>query len=113
MTERQAPLIPLWEAAAVAFERLFPQEEERDARLLDVIALALSALIPIYTRNKESGALRELTETEMPFEDGRHEVVSLPQLERALKTIDLGSLDAARVSLTVRQSPRSSRSSHP
>ena len=111
MTERQAPFIPLWEAAAVAFERLFPQEDERDARLLDVIALALSALIPIYTRNIESGALRELTDAEM--EDGRHALVSLQQLERALKTIDLGSLDAARVSLTLRQSRRPDRSLRP
>ena len=53
-----ADFIPLARAAALAHERLFPEQPSKDYKTLDVIALALSALVPLYQRDMESGALR-------------------------------------------------------
>src|SRR2546421_12738910 len=60
-----ADFIPLARAAALAHERLFPEQPTKDYKTLDVIALALSALIPLYQRDMESGALRALAEGEI------------------------------------------------
>jgi hypothetical protein len=108
MPATRTPYISMWRAAAVAFERLFPEQPEKDARLLDVIALALSALMPIYKREMQSGALRELTEAEVIAGDLACEalLVSLPELERALPLLGVGSPEAARASLTLRQGRR-------
>jgi hypothetical protein len=51
-----ADFIPLARAAALAHDRLFPGHGVKDAKTLDVIALALSALIPLYQGNVENGA---------------------------------------------------------
>ena len=56
--------LPLARAAALAHDRLFPDQTTKDAKTLDVIALALSTLISIYER-EESGALRLVTESEL------------------------------------------------
>src|SRR5206468_3213264 len=45
-----ADFIPLARAAALAHERLFPEQPSKDYKTLDVIALALSALMPLYQR---------------------------------------------------------------
>src|SRR2546426_10744485 len=60
-----ADFIPLARAAALAHERLFPEQPSKDYKTLDVIALALSALMPLYQRDMESGALRALAEGEI------------------------------------------------
>src|SRR5438552_12316775 len=60
-----ADFIPLARAAALAHERLFPEHPSKDAKTLDVIALALSALMPLYQRDMESGALRALNEEDI------------------------------------------------
>lgn len=57
--------IPLARAAAMAHERLFPDRPSKDAKTLDLLALALSDVVPLYQRDMESGALRRLGEAEI------------------------------------------------
>ena len=101
--------IPLSTAVAQAHRRLFPDEPYRDPKTLDAIALALSPLMPIYRANSE----RELTEPELlaeRFTDSAMArlAVSSVRLEAALLTMQVASLEMARVTLTMRQSPRPS-----
>src|SRR5919204_5146358 len=63
-TTAASDYIPLARAALLAHDRLFPDQAEKDAKTLDVIALALSTLIPLYQRD-ESGALRPITDSEL------------------------------------------------
>jgi len=61
-----AEFLPLARAAALVHDRLFPHEGVKDAKTLDVLALALSALIPLHVRDAENGgALRALNEEEI------------------------------------------------
>src|SRR5260370_7454673 len=107
--------IPLARAAALARERLFPEQPSKDFKTLDVIALALSASIPLYQRDMESGALQALAEAEISagrFTRGattlefpnrpplRFLVVSREQLAGAIQKPQDDSLLAARVPLT-------------
>lgn len=99
--------IPLSKAVAQAHRRLFPDEPSRDPRTLQTIALALTALVPIY--RCKSGC--ELTEPELTGE--RFSATSMDDLmvskvrfEAALATMQIQSLELARASLTMRQSPR-------
>ena len=70
MAERQDPardaeaaeFLPLARAAALAHDRLFPEQSVKDAKALDLLALALSTL---YQRDMKSGALRNLTEDDV------------------------------------------------
>jgi hypothetical protein len=101
--------IPLSTAVAQAHRRLFPDEPCRDPKTLEAIALALSALMPIYRANSQ----RELTEPELLAERFTESVmarlaVSTVRLEAALVTMQVASLEMARVTLTMRQSPRPS-----
>jgi hypothetical protein len=101
--------IPLSTAVAQAHRRLFPDEPYRDPKTLEAIALALSALMPIYRTNSE----RELTEPELLAERFTESAmaqlaVSTVRLEAALVTMQVASLEMARVTLTMRQSPRPS-----
>ena len=101
--------IPLSTAVAQAHRRLFPDEPYRDPKTLEAIALALSALMPIYRTNSE----RELTEPELLAERFTESAmtrlaVSTVRLEAALATMQVASLEMARVTLTMRQSPRPS-----
>jgi hypothetical protein len=101
--------IPLSTAVAQAHGRLFPDEPYRDPKTLEAIALALSALMPIYRTNSE----RELTEPELLAERFTEAAmarlaVSTVRLEAALGTMQVASLEMARVTLTMRQSPRPS-----
>ena len=97
-------LIPLSKAVAQAHRRLFPDEPQHP-RTLQTIALALTDLIPIYRGDYQ------LTEPELLAErftaasmDGL--VVSERRFQAALETLQVQSLDVARASLTLRQSPR-------
>jgi len=99
--------IPLSNAVALAHGRLFPDEPHRDFRTLQTIALALTALVPIYRR----GTQCELTELELVAE--RFAATSMDELlvskvrfEAALQMLQADSLDVARASLTLRQSRR-------
>jgi hypothetical protein len=77
MAERQDPardkeaaeFIPLARAAALAHDRLFPAQRVKDAKTLDLLALALSTVVPLYQRDMKTGALRALTEDD--FASGR------------------------------------------
>jgi len=55
-----AEFIPLARAAALVHDRLFPGHGVKDAKTLDVIALALSALIPLYQGDMEKNILTAL-----------------------------------------------------
>lgn len=51
-------LIPLARAAALAHNRVFPGESVRDMKTLDLLALALSTLLPLYQREGEKDVPR-------------------------------------------------------
>lgn len=54
-------------AAAQALARLIPERVAEDSRSIEsrkLIAVAISALIPVYRRALPSGALRRVTEAE-------------------------------------------------
>ena len=99
--------IALSRAVAQAHRKLFPDEPSRDPRTLRTIALALSALMPIYRKSSEA----QLTELELEAE--RFTAASMEDLmvsarlfQNALDAMQAESLDMARASLTLRQSPR-------
>jgi len=97
--------IPLSKAVARAHRRLFPDEPRQNPRTLQTIALALTDLIPIYRGDYQ------LTEPELLAErftaaSMDELVVSERRFQAALETLQVQSLDMARASLTLRQSPR-------
>lgn len=103
--------IALSKAVARAHSRLFPDEPYKDPRTLQVIALALTDLIPMYWRDARTGERHQLTEPELAaaqFTRAVMDLLSVPKVrfEAALATMQATSLDQARVSLTQRQSPR-------
>ena len=57
--------LPLARAAALAHEHLYPDRPQKEAKTLDVLALALSALVPLYQRDMETGSVRRLSEDEL------------------------------------------------
>ena len=57
--------ILLSKAVARAHSRLFPDEPYKDPRTLQVIALALTDLIPMYWRDARTGERHQLTEPEL------------------------------------------------
>ncbi|HUQ73973.1 MAG TPA: hypothetical protein VM183_04540 [Burkholderiales bacterium] len=117
----ETDFLPLARAASLAHDRLFPEQPVKECKALDVIALALSALIPLYQRDTKSADLRKLTEAEtaggrftrgattLEFPDRpplRYLVVARADLHRAIDTMAEDALIAGRVSLTLRQGPR-------
>lgn len=103
--------IVLSKAVARAHSRMFPDEPYKDPRTLRVIALALTELIPMYWRDAGTGERHQLTEPELAaaqFTASAMELLSVPKrrFEAALDTLQVTSLDQARASLTLRQSPR-------
>lgn len=94
-----------------AHRRLFPYETYEDPRTLAVIAFALTDLVPMYWRNARTGELLQLTDPELSaaqFTRAVMELISVPKVrfEAVLDTLQVGSLEQARASLTLRQSPR-------
>ena len=103
--------ISLSKAVAQAHSRLFPHEPYKDPRTLQVIALALTDLIPMYWRDPRTGREQQLTEPELAAAQFTKAVMDLllvpkKRFEVALDTMQVASLDQARVSLTLRQSPQ-------
>ena len=97
----------LSKAVVQAHKRLFPDQVERDARTLKTIALALSVQMPIYRKSTQA----QLTELELAaerFTPAGMEELMVPerQFQNALDAMHVESLDMARASLTLRQSPR-------
>lgn len=58
-------LIPLARAASLAHNRVFPGESVRDMKTLDLLALALSTLVPLYQREGEKDVPRRLDPAEV------------------------------------------------
>ena len=122
-----APSLPLWRAVIVAHERIFPEVPDLDDRVLDVLALALTELMAIYTRDSVGEEPRRVTDeeicvgrftataTRLEFANGRSPIANLTvsklELDRALTMLKVESIERARVSLTLRQSPRVGRNS--
>ena len=102
--------ITLSKAVAQAHSRLFPDEPEKEMRTLQVIALALTDLIPMYWRDARTGEAHQLTEPELAAAQFTRTVMELllvpkRRFEAALDTLQVASLEQARASLTLRQSP--------
>jgi hypothetical protein len=112
--------LPLARAAALTHDELFPDLEVKESKALDVIALALSVLIPLYQRDADSGALRALGESELSmgrftrgattleFSDRpplRSLAVSRAQLIGAIDALREDALIIGRLSLTRRHQP--------
>lgn len=117
--ESMPEFIPLARAAAIVHDRLFPGHPAKDSKTLDLIALALSELLPMYQRDMGTGALRALTQAEVAagrFTRGattleiagrpalRYLVVAREQALGAAETLARDPAKAARVSLPPRQS---------
>ena len=103
--------IALSKAVVRAHSRLFPDEPYKDPRVLQVIALALTELMPMYWRDARTGERHQLTEPELAaaqFSRAVMELLVVPKVrfEAAIQTLQATSLDQARASLTMRQSPR-------
>lgn len=103
--------IPLSRAAILAHERLFPGHA-KEARALDVLALAVSAHIPLYQRDAKTDAVQRLadsliasgrfsrgaTRLEFPHRPPLGSlVVSRADVARALDILVRDSLAAARL----------------
>jgi len=111
--------IPLARAAALAYERLFPEQGAKDSKTLDMIALALSSVMPLYQRDMETDALRRLDEAEIAagrFTRGattvefankpplRYLVVSREDLPAAIERVMTDSLAATLAAVQQRRS---------
>lgn len=100
-------LLPLSIAARRTYARFFPYHafDESDAgRTLDTVALALSALVPIYKRDSRDAPLEKVSEQELSagqfakgatridFADGRPAIeflaIKRADLDVALKTLE-------------------------
>ena len=103
--------IVLSKAVVRAHSRLFPEESYKNPRTLQVIALALTELLPMYWLDARTGERHQLTEAELAaaqFTKAMMELISVPnrRFEAALEMMQSASLEEARASLTLRQSPR-------
>jgi len=113
--------IPLARAAALIHERLFPGHGSKESKTLDMIAVALSAIVPLYQRDMASGTLhpvaasdvvagrftRGATTLEIPHRAPlRYLVVPREALAQAAAALVGDSVTAARVASTLRQAPR-------
>ena len=111
--------IPLARAAALAYERLFPEQGTKDSKTLDMIALALSSVMTLYQRDMETDSLRRLEEGEIAagrFTRGattvefpnkpplRYLVVSREELPAAIEKLASESLAATLAAVQQRRS---------
>ena len=117
---RMDDFIPLARAAALIHERLFPGHA-KESKTLDMIAVALSALVPLYQRDMKNGGLQPVSEADVAagrFTRGattleiahrtplRYLVVSRGSLAQAAAALVADSVTAARVASTLRPSSR-------
>jgi hypothetical protein len=103
---QESNFIGLTSAVAQAHGRLFPDETYKSPRTLQVIALALTDLMPIYTRDGHQLTAPEMTMDAFTTAAMELLVVSRLHFQTALGSMQAASLDEARASLTLRQSPR-------
>ena len=83
--------IPLARAAALAHERLLPGQA-KDTKTLDLLALALSAHIPLYQQENEKLPARELGS----------KIVSAGRFTRGATRLELGDRAPLRVLVVAR-----------
>src|SRR3954451_14472714 len=62
---RPDDFIPLARAAALIHERLFPGHGSKESKTLDMIAVALSAIVPLYQRDMASGTLHAVAASDV------------------------------------------------
>ena len=118
--------IPLARAAALAHARVFPGESARDMKTLDVLALALSTLVPLYQRESEKEAPRALDKATIAagrFTRGamrlefagrpplRFLVVARRDLSAALEALAKDAAATYRISTLIRPRPQPAHSS--
>ena len=60
-----AEYLPLARAAALVYARLFPTERVKDAKMLDLLAVAISARVPLCQQEVENGPLRKVPEADI------------------------------------------------
>ena len=65
MVAEPPELIPLARAAALVYSRLFPGESVKDAKTLDLLAVAISARVALYRQESEKSPLRPVGEAEL------------------------------------------------
>jgi len=115
--------IPLARAAALAYARVFPGESAREMKTLDVLALVLSTLMPLYQRESEKEAPREIEKATLVagrFTRGatrleragrpplRFLVVARRDLSAALEALAKDAATIYRISALTRPRPRAS-----
>jgi hypothetical protein len=115
--------MPLARAAALVHEQLFPEEKLKETKTLDLLALALSTVTPLYQRDEATGEVRPLSPediiegrftrgaTRLEFPDRptlRFLSVRRDALHGAMRKLVDDPLIAGRVSLTLRQGIRAS-----
>jgi hypothetical protein len=55
-----AEYLPLARAATLLYARLFPGDKVKDAKTLDLLAIAISARMPLYQQEIENGPVRQV-----------------------------------------------------
>ena len=55
-----AEYLPLARAATLLYARLFPGDKVKDAKTLDLLAVAISARMPLYQQEVENGPVRQV-----------------------------------------------------
>ena len=117
--------IPLARAAALAYVRVFPGGSVRDMKTLDVLAMVLSTLMPLYQRESEKEAPRLVEKAAIAagrFTRGatrlelagrpplRFLVVARRDLSAALEALVKDAAAICRISALSRQRPPASSS---
>jgi hypothetical protein len=60
-----AQYLPLARAATLLYARLFPGDKVKDAKTLDLLAMAITARVPLYQQETENGPVRKVDEREV------------------------------------------------
>ena len=60
-----AEYLPLARAATLLYARLFPGDKVKDAKTLDLLAVAISARMPLYQQEVENGPVRQVAEKDI------------------------------------------------
>ena len=118
--------IPLARAATLAHNRVFPGESVRDMKTLDLLALTLSTLVPLYQCENEKEAPRALDKADVAagrFTRGatrlersgrpplRFLVVARRDLSAALEALAKDATAIYRISALIRPRPLPGHSS--
>jgi hypothetical protein len=122
----QLDFMPLARAATLAHNRVFPGESVRDMKTLDLLALTLSTLVPLYQRESEKEAPRLLDKADIAagrFTRGatrleragrpplRFLVVARRDLSAALEALAKDAAAIYRISTLIRPRPQPGHSS--